>query len=88
MKRDYAGCLATYGDWYDAPLQVRVVFAACHAQMGAPDLAHRSMDDLAQVAGEGFDPVRFARMQIAVSSAREDIAAHWRDGFRKAGVAV
>lgn len=88
MKRDYAGCLATYGDWYDAPLQVRVVFAACHAQMGAPDLAHRSMDDLSQVAGEGFDPVRFARMQIAVSSAREDIAAHWRDGFRKAGVAV
>lgn len=87
MMGDYKQCLATYEDWSEAPAQALVVFAACYGQLGAGAEAQRSLKNATEKAAGGFDPQRFAEMQIAIC-ARQREADLWRDGFRKIGLRV
>jgi TolB-like protein len=87
MMGEFQKCLSTYEDQSEAPPQVLTVFAACHAQLGANNLAKRCID-LAVEKGMGlFDPRRFALMEIEICVRPED-ADLWREGFRKAGIDV
>ena len=69
------------------PAHVGLIFAACHALRGRSDEARQAMAEMQRTRPAPFDPVAFANVQITVFERPED-KQNWREGFRKAGLAV
>ena len=87
MMGRYDEVLETFRGQADVPTQVRVVFAACLAQLGRIEEAHERMADMETSRRTSFDLLSFVNTQIAACARHED-AEHWREGFRKVGILV
>jgi len=87
MMRRYDEALETFRGQADVPAQVRVVFAACLAQLGRIEEAHTYVAEMTINRSTSFDLSSFVKAQTAACARHED-AEHWREGFRKAGVPV
>lgn len=85
MMRNYEQALASFRGQGDVPTQVRLVFAACHAQLGQDKEAFSCRADVEQNCPDGFSLSRFVSAQISACARSED-AEHWREGFRMVGI--
>ncbi|WP_455373471.1 adenylate/guanylate cyclase domain-containing protein [Limibacillus halophilus] len=85
MMGDYRASLRTFDDQGHPPPQVLVVFAACHAQLGEEMQARDCLKEMEKSKPRGFDPLEFARAQIA-ACAREEDADLWKAAFKRAGL--
>ncbi len=87
MMGNYDKVLESYKGQADVPAHVQVVFAACYAQLGREEEAYACMADMERTRPASFDLAAFIKAQIGCCARTED-AEHWREGFRKAGIAV
>lgn len=87
MMGQYEHALETFRGQADVPAQVKVVFAACLAQLERIEEAHAWMADLKQNGPANFDLGLFVKAQVAACARHED-AEHWCEGFQKAGVSL
>lgn len=87
MARDYAGALEALSDAPILPAYGQLFEAAALGQLGRIDEAKERVHRALSNAPPNFDPPAIARKAAEMCLKPED-AAHWLEGFAKAGILV
>ena len=87
MSRDYVGALAALSDAPILPAYGQLFAAAAYGQLGQVEEARARVGRAMADAPSGFDPSAIAHKTAGMCLRPED-AAHWLEGFGKAGIPV
>ena len=85
MMRDYKKALDIYQSWENAPAHSHTHMAACFAQLGQMDEAHAAAETFRRICPDNADFAYYASAHARLCKRPED-AAHWLEGYRKAGL--
>jgi adenylate cyclase len=82
---DYDEAARIYERWRNPPVHMYTHLAACYAQLGRAEDARRTAMTFEDRRPAGSDFAFYARAHARLCKRPED-AAHWLDGYRKAGL--
>ncbi|MFN0115064.1 MAG: adenylate/guanylate cyclase domain-containing protein [Paracoccaceae bacterium] len=85
MAGNYAEAARIYERWRDPPAHMYTHLAACHAQLGQAEETRHAAAMFGDLRPAESDFAFYARAHARICKRPED-AAHWLDGYRKAGL--
>ncbi len=85
MTRRYEDAILLFRGWRSPPIHMHCELAAAYAQLGRMEDARAAVAEFERLKPAGYEFAAFARAHARMCARPED-AAHWLDGYRKAGL--